>query len=83
MAYRQHKQIQGEPATTSGYTNATIAQPSDDDLAEASIDTFSSLATATSVDHCIVATLTNANSCLAKQLEESDRALNEIRALLK
>jgi hypothetical protein len=41
------------------------------------------LATATEVDRGIVATLTDANSCIAKQLEESSQALQEIRALLK
>jgi hypothetical protein len=35
------------------------------------------------VDHGIVGTLTDANPCLAKQLEESDQELKEIRALLK
>jgi hypothetical protein len=40
------------------------------------------LATATAVDRGIVATLTDANYHLAKQLEESDHALKEIRDLL-
>jgi hypothetical protein len=38
-AYRQHKQMQGESAATSGYANADVAQP-DEDLAEAAIDAF-------------------------------------------
>jgi hypothetical protein len=48
-AYRQHKQIQCESAATSGYANAVVAQP-DDDLAEAAIDAFANLASATAVD---------------------------------
>jgi hypothetical protein len=32
-AYCQHKQIQGEKAAASWYTNAAVAQPTDDDLA--------------------------------------------------
>jgi hypothetical protein len=81
-AYRQHKQMQGESAATSGYANAAVAQP-DEDLAEASIDAFANLASATAVDRAIVATLTEANSRLVKQLEESAQALKEVKALLK
>jgi hypothetical protein len=69
MSYRQHKQMQGESAATSGYVNDELAQPVDDDLDEAAIDAFKNLATATSVDRGIVATLTDANSRLAKQVE--------------
>jgi hypothetical protein len=75
--------MQGESAATSCYSNAAVAQPADDDLAEAAIDASANLATATAVYRCIVATLTDVNSRLAKQLEESDQALKEIRALLK
>jgi hypothetical protein len=81
-AYRQHKQMQGEQAATSGYANADVAQP-DEDLAEAAIDAFVNLASATAVDRAIVATLTEANSRIAKQLEESAQALKEVKALLK
>jgi O-acetyl-ADP-ribose deacetylase (regulator of RNase III) len=81
-AYRQHKQMQGESAATSGYANAAVAQP-DEDLAEAAIDAFANLASATAVDRAIVATLTEANSRLAKQLIESSQALKEVKALLK
>jgi hypothetical protein len=41
------------------------------------------LATATVVERGIVATLNEANPCLAKQLEESVQALKEVRVLLK
>jgi hypothetical protein len=69
MAYFQHKQMQGETAAASGYANAAVAQPADEDIAGASIDTFSNLATATAVDRGIVATLTEANSRLKKNLK--------------
>jgi hypothetical protein len=52
-------------------------------LAEAAIDAFANLESATAVDRAIVATLTEANSRLAKQLEENDQALKEVKALLK
>jgi hypothetical protein len=66
MAYHQHNKIQGVSAATSGYDNADVEQPADDDLTEASIDEFTNLATATSVDRGIISTLTDANSRLAK-----------------
>jgi hypothetical protein len=52
-------------------------------LAEAAIDAFANLASATAVDRAIVATLTEANARLAKQLEESAQALKEVKALLE
>jgi hypothetical protein len=81
-AYPQHKQMQGESAATSGYANAAVAQP-DEDLVEAAIDAFTNLASATAVDRAIVATLTEANYRLAKQLEEIAQTLKEINALIK
>jgi hypothetical protein len=83
MAYCQHKQIQGETASASGYANASVAQPADEDLAGASIDEFANLATATAVDSGIVATLNEANSSLTKKLEDSSQTLKEIKALPK
>jgi hypothetical protein len=74
--------MQGESAATSGYANAAVAQ-SDEDLDEAAIDAFANMASATAADRAIVATLTEANSRLAKQLEESAQALKEVKALLK
>jgi hypothetical protein len=41
------------------------------------------LATATAVDRNVVAQLTKANSRLAKQLEDNDTYLKEVKALLK
>jgi hypothetical protein len=83
MAYRQHKQIQGETAAASGCANADVAQPADEDLAGAAIYAFTNLATVAAVDRGIIATLTEANSRLTKQLEDSSQTLKEIRALLK
>jgi hypothetical protein len=58
MAYRQHKQMQGGTASASGYANAAVAQPADEDLAGAAINVCVNLVTATAVDRGIVATLT-------------------------
>jgi hypothetical protein len=60
-----------------------VAQPVDEDLAEAAIDAFANLATATAVEFGSVATLTEVNSCVTKQLEDSSQTLKEIRGLLK
>jgi hypothetical protein len=60
-----------------------VAQPADEDIAGAAIDAIANLATATTVDRGIVATLTEANSGLKKQLADSSQTLKEIRALLK
>jgi sulfur relay (sulfurtransferase) DsrC/TusE family protein len=75
--------MQGETTAASGYANAAVAQTADDDLAEAAIDAFENLATVTAVDRGIVATLTDANYRLVRQLEENFQAVKEIRALLK
>jgi hypothetical protein len=56
--------MQGETVAASRYANASVAQPTDYDLAQAVIDAFANLATSTSVDHGIVTTLTDANSRL-------------------
>jgi hypothetical protein len=81
-AYHQHMQMQGENVGEPGYANAAVAQP-EDDLVEQALSAFSNLSTATAVDIGVVAQLTEANSCLAKQLEDNATALNEIKALLK
>jgi hypothetical protein len=67
-AHLQHNQMQGETAAASGYANAAVAQPGYDDLAGAAIDAFANLVTATTVYRGIVATLTEDNSRLTKQL---------------
>jgi hypothetical protein len=52
-------------------------------MAEATIGALSNLATATATDRGVVATLTEANSRLAKQLEDRSKKLKEIKALLE
>jgi hypothetical protein len=51
-------------------------------MAEATIGAFTNLATATASDRGVVAALTQANSCLAKQLEDNSSELRELKALL-
>jgi hypothetical protein len=50
---------------------------------EATIDTLANLATSTATDRGVVATITEANSRLARQLEDRSNELKEIKALLK
>jgi hypothetical protein len=52
-------------------------------MAEATIGALSNLATATAADPGVVAALTQANSRLAKQLEDSSNELRELKSLLK
>jgi hypothetical protein len=49
---------------------------------EATIGALANMATATASDRGVVAALTQANSRLAKQLEDNSAELREIRALL-
>jgi hypothetical protein len=83
-AHLQHKQMQGEPSANSGYhtANASIGQ-TEDRMVEAIIGALSNLATATATDLGIVATLTEANSRFAKQLEDRFNKLKDIKKLLK
>jgi hypothetical protein len=82
-AHRQHKQIQGEYAATAGYHSANCAvTQTEDQMAEATIGALENLATATAADRGVVAALTQANSCLAKQLEDNSAELRELKALL-
>jgi hypothetical protein len=82
-SHRQHKQMQGESAATAGYhsSNAAMTQ-NEDQMAEATIGALANLATATAADRGVVAALTQANSRLAKQLEENSSELRELKALL-
>jgi hypothetical protein len=50
---------------------------------EATIGALANLATATAADQCVVATLAEANACLAKQLEDNSNELRELKALIK
>jgi hypothetical protein len=52
-------------------------------MAEATIGSLANLSTATAADRGVVATLTVANACLAKQLEENSTELRELKDLLK
>jgi hypothetical protein len=83
-AHRQHKQMQGESAATSGYhyANAAVGQ-TEEQMAEATIRALANLSTATVADRGVVATLTEANARLAKQLEDNSNELRELNALIK
>jgi hypothetical protein len=83
-AHRQHKQMQGEFAATSGYhsENAAVTH-NEDQMAEATIGALANLATATASDRGVVAALIQANARLAKQLEDNSTELRELKALLQ
>jgi hypothetical protein len=82
-AHRQHKQMQGESAATSGYHSANAAVgKTEDQMAEATIGALANLATATAADRGVVVTLTEANARLAKQLEDNSNELRELKALI-
>jgi hypothetical protein len=83
-AHRQHKQMQSEYAATSGYhaANADVGQ-TEEQIVEATIGALANLAIATAADRGVVATLTEANARLAKQLEDNSNELQELNALLK
>jgi hypothetical protein len=83
-AHRQHKQMQGESAATAGYHSANAAVThNEDQMADATIGALANIATATAADRGVVAALTQANSRLAKQLEDNSTELRELKALLK
>jgi hypothetical protein len=83
-AHRQHKQMQGESSATAGYhaANADVQQ-NEDQMAEATIGAISNLATATAAYRGVVATLTEANARLVKQLEDNSNELRELKVLIK
>jgi hypothetical protein len=83
-AHRQHKQIQGESVATSGYhaANAAVGE-TEDQMDESTIGALANLATATASYRGVVATLTEANARLAKQLEDNSNELRELKAILK
>jgi prephenate dehydrogenase len=75
--------MQGESATTAGYHSANAAMTQNEDqMAEATIGALENLATSIAGDRGVVAALTQANSRIAKQLEENSSELRELRALL-
>jgi hypothetical protein len=83
-AHRQHNQMQGKSAANSGHhtVNADVGQ-TEYKMAEATIGAVSNLVTATATDRGVVTTLTEANSSLAKQLEDRSNELKDTKALLK
>jgi hypothetical protein len=82
--HRQHKQMQGESAATAGYhsANASVKQ-TEYKLVEATIGALANLSTATAADRGVVATLTEANARLVKQLEDTSNELRELKALIR
>jgi hypothetical protein len=82
-AHLQHKQMQGESAATAGYHSANEAVgQTEDQMAEATIGALANLTMATAADRGVVATLTEANARLVKQLEDNSNELREIKALI-
>jgi hypothetical protein len=83
-AHHWHKQIHGESAATSGYDAANAAGgQTEDQMEESTIGALANLETATSTDRRFIATLTEANSRLAKQLEDHSNELKGIKTFLK
>ena len=80
VSYRQHMQIYGETAVASGYTNAAVAQP-EEYLTEA-LGALLILACVTATDRSLVATLTESNERLDKQLEKQANSIKEITELI-
>jgi hypothetical protein len=79
--------MQGGSATNSGYhaANTDVGQ-TEDQMVEATIGALANMAnmaTATATDRGVVTTLTEANSRLAKQLQDCSNELKDIKALLK
>jgi hypothetical protein len=81
-AHRQHNQMQGETAAHAGFHSANGAMTQNEDqMAEATIGALANLATATAADRGVVEALTQANSGLVKQLEETASYLRELKDL--
>jgi hypothetical protein len=83
-AHRRHKQMQGGSAANSGYhaANSVVVQ-TEYQMAESTIGALDNLETSTATDRGVVATLTEANSRLAKQFEDRSNELKYIKELLK
>jgi hypothetical protein len=82
-AHRQHKQMKGETASHAGFHSANAAMTeTEDHMAEATIGALANLATAAATYRGVVAALTQANSRLVKQLEETSSELRELKALI-
>jgi hypothetical protein len=75
--------MQGESAATAGYHSANAAfGQTEDQLDEATIGALDNLATSTAAERGVVATLTEANARLVKQLEDNPNELRELKALI-
>jgi hypothetical protein len=74
----------GEYAAIPGYHSANASDgQNEEQMAEATIGASSNLATATAAGWGVVATLTEANARLVKQLEDNSNELRELKALIK
>jgi hypothetical protein len=74
--------MQGETAAHDGFHSANADMTSNEDqMAESTIVDLANLATATASDRGVVAALTQANSRLVKQLEETTSELRALKAL--
>jgi hypothetical protein len=81
-AHRQHKKMQGETSARAVFHSDSAAMThNEDQMAEATIGAFVNLATATAADRGVVSALTQADSRLVKQLEETTSKLRELKAL--
>jgi hypothetical protein len=82
--HRQYKQMQGESSATSRYHSVNAAvNHNEDQMPEATIGALSNFATATTSDRGVMAALTQADSRLAKQLEDNSTELRELKAFIK
>jgi hypothetical protein len=68
--------MKGETAAHAGFHSANAAMvQTEDHMAEATIGALANLAAATAADRGVVVALTQANSRLVKQLEETSKEL--------
>jgi hypothetical protein len=76
--------MQDESAATEGYHSekATVGL-TEDQMAGTNIGSLANLATTAAADHGVVASLTEANARLVKQLEDISKELWELKALIK
>jgi hypothetical protein len=76
--------MQGGYAATSSFHSANVdVGQTEDQMAEATIGSLANLATETAAYRGVVATLTEVNARLAKQLEDNSNELRELKALIK
>jgi putative hemolysin len=74
--------MQGESAAHTGFHSANVAMTQNEDhMAEATIGALANLATSNAADRGVVAALTQANSRLVKQLQDTTSELRELKAM--